>query len=202
MGIHYGAPGGERRGDRTETVTWRGGCPAYPRYAGHDIGNRADRKRIGRAYTSGEFIRASWQSGIGAVPLGFTTYATNAIESTWRVLKGLFDKGFRYQNVAQLIIKIHRAITSRMQAGQYVDLHNMIENPPPWLLDHAGTRRDGDDVKQFSSITVCTRRPGRIWRHRARFILQPVFKQSRFTGNQEKILAVKTIGDVFHKQYV
>ena len=52
-------------------------------------------------------------------------------------------------------------------------------------------------VKQFSSITVCTRRPGRIWRHRARFILQPVFKQSRFTGNQEKILAVKTIGEFF-----
>ena len=43
---------------------------------------------------TGEFIRASWQSGFGAVPVGFTTYATNAIESTWRLVKQLFDKGY------------------------------------------------------------------------------------------------------------
>ena len=46
---------------------------------------------------SGEFIRASWQTGIGAVPMGFTTYAPNAIESTWRLLKQLFDTGFLYR---------------------------------------------------------------------------------------------------------
>ena len=40
---------------------------------------------------SGDLIRASWQSGVGAVPLGFTTYAPNAIETTWRILKILFD---------------------------------------------------------------------------------------------------------------
>ena len=94
---------------------------------------------------SGDLIRASWQSGVGAVPLGFTTYATNAIESTWRILKGLFDKGFRYQNVCQLIIKVHRAIISRVKAGKYADLQNTIEHPPAWLLYHAGTRKDGDD---------------------------------------------------------
>ena len=162
---------------------------------------------MGRAYTSGELIRASWQSGIGAVPLGFTTYATNAIESTWRVLKGLFDKGFRYQNVAQLIIKIHRAITSRMQAGKYVDLHNMIENPPPWLLDHAGTRRDGDDERRIDGKTILEHY--RVHKASGTYLEAPCeinfatgFQAVKVYWESRKDIGGQNNWGFFHKQYV
>ena len=36
---------------------------------------------------SGNLIRASWTFGLGIVPLGFTTYAPNAIEVQHRILK-------------------------------------------------------------------------------------------------------------------
>ena len=41
---------------------------------------------------SGPCIKASWCYGVGSVPLGFTTYATNSIERSHRLLKGLLDK--------------------------------------------------------------------------------------------------------------
>ena len=53
-----------------------------------------------------QFIRAPWCSGFGAVPLGLTTYAPNAIEATWRVLKGILDPSFKWQNCGELILKI------------------------------------------------------------------------------------------------
>ena len=34
-------------------------------------------------------IAAAWQSGFGKVPVGFTTYAPNCIERSWRLLKSL-----------------------------------------------------------------------------------------------------------------
>ena len=136
----------------------------------------------------GEIIRASWQSGVGAVLLGFIIYATNAIESSWRVLKGLFDRGFRYQNVAQLIIKITKAISSRMQQGKYVDLQNFIENPPAWLLDHAGTRRDGDDERRIDGKAILAHynahhASGTFLEQHAILNSLLVFEQSRFRRN-------------------
>ncbi len=38
---------------------------------------------------SGAFLRAPWRCGLGSVLLGFTTYATNAVEVSHRVVSGL-----------------------------------------------------------------------------------------------------------------
>ena len=43
-------------------------------------------------HVASDVIRASWQTGFGAVPLGCTTYAPNAIERSWRLLKGLLQQ--------------------------------------------------------------------------------------------------------------
>ena len=42
---------------------------------------------------NGDVLTATWRSGFGTVPLGFSTYAPNAVERTWRLLKGLLKPG-------------------------------------------------------------------------------------------------------------
>jgi hypothetical protein len=37
---------------------------------------------------------ASWRSGIGVVPLGFSTFSSNAQERSWRTVKGLLKPGW------------------------------------------------------------------------------------------------------------
>ena len=39
-------------------------------------------------------ITTPWRSGLGCVPLGFTTYAPNSIERSWRLLKSLLKSKF------------------------------------------------------------------------------------------------------------
>ena len=39
-------------------------------------------------------LSASWQTGLGVTPLGFTTFSSNAQERSWRTVKGLLKKGF------------------------------------------------------------------------------------------------------------
>ncbi|CAE7726547.1 unnamed protein product, partial [Symbiodinium sp. KB8] len=46
---------------------------------------------------------ADWQSGLGQVCPGYGTYVSNAQERAWRSIKGLFKKGFRHQDVSQLV---------------------------------------------------------------------------------------------------
>ena len=39
-------------------------------------------------------LSASWRTGLGVTPLGFTTFSSNAQERSWRTVKGLLKKGF------------------------------------------------------------------------------------------------------------
>jgi hypothetical protein len=103
---------------------------------------------------SGPLIRAAWQSGFGAVPLGFTTYAANAIEVTNRLLKGVFDKGFRYQHVCRLVEKVALAIETRIRAGKYANLVQSRADAWPWLMDHAGVRRESDNEKRLDGKAI------------------------------------------------
>lgn len=84
--------------------------------------------------TTGPLIRASWNSGLGAVPLGFTTYAPNAIERAHRLTKGLLDKGYQHRDIAQLITDVAQALQSRIQAGAYADLRQEIPTPPACFI--------------------------------------------------------------------
>ena len=41
----------------------------------------------------GDVLSSSWRSGLGSVPVGYSTYAPNSIERCWRLLKGLLKPG-------------------------------------------------------------------------------------------------------------
>ena len=47
-----------------------------------------------------------------------------------------------------------QALSSRLKRGKYDDLKNTLDVPPAWLLDHAGTRRDGDDEIRIDGKTI------------------------------------------------
>jgi hypothetical protein len=91
----------------------------------------------------GDRIRAAWQTGYGAVPLGFTTYAPNTIEVTHRVVKqklkkglhGLLGKGFRFKSVTDLIEKVAQIITVQVRQGHYDKLVPSREDPWPCLFE-------------------------------------------------------------------
>ena len=50
--------------------------------------------------------RAPWQSGYASVPPGFTCYAPNTIEVTWRLIKNILGDGRRFQTCAELMTKV------------------------------------------------------------------------------------------------
>ena len=96
---------------------------------------------------SGDLWRAPWACGLGCVPLGFTTYAPNAIETTWRVLKGLLAEGYQYRGCGALMEDVALSLQSRIRAGAYSGLLNEITELLPVLVQwpgrKAGARGDG-----------------------------------------------------------
>ena len=76
-------------------------------------------------YVKDGILRAAWCSGVGAVPLGFTNYAPNAIEVSHRVLKHLLDHFWVNRDVAILIADVCDAVESRISAGTYDNLHQV-----------------------------------------------------------------------------
>ena len=47
-----------------------------------------------------------------------------------------------------------QALSSRLKRGKYDDLKNTLDVPPAWVLDHAGTRRDGDDENRIDGKSI------------------------------------------------
>lgn len=82
----------------------------------------------------GPLIRASWQSGQGAVPDGFTTWAANAIERTHRTLKDLYDTLPHKQSIGELIVETCNIMNARIESGYYKTLVHRIAKPPPILI--------------------------------------------------------------------
>ena len=75
---------------------------------------------------TGTFIRATWAYGLGAVPLGLTTYAPNAIERTWRLVKGLILNGRVHKNIAEVTAAFAKAVAGRIDQGAYANLVHWI----------------------------------------------------------------------------
>ena len=88
--------------------------------------------------TTGPLHRALWSTGLGAVPLGFTAYAPNAIERTWRLLKGLFAAGWKSRSPAEVIVETCQALRSRVDKGCYATLSQRVANAWPAL--HAASK--------------------------------------------------------------
>ena len=83
---------------------------------------------------AGPLIKAYWVCGLGAVPLGFTTFAPNAIESYWRLLKGMLDPGYQNNSIAELMFQVCHAMETRVEGGSYKELVDRIDHPWESLL--------------------------------------------------------------------
>lgn len=81
---------------------------------------------------SGPLLRSAWSTGLGLVPLGFTTYAPNAIESSHRVLKGLLPCP-RSLDVASLMAEVCTVVDIRLKGGTWSNLLSAVPEPPPAL---------------------------------------------------------------------
>lgn len=79
-------------------------------------------------------LRASWQSGLGAVPSGYTTFAPNALESHHRALKRLLSGKSAHRNIGQLLQEVGDVITSKAQSGFYKGLRQSVEEVPKNLF--------------------------------------------------------------------
>ena len=91
----------------------------------------------------GPFIRATWQYGLGSVPLGFTTYAPNAIERSHRLLKGLLDPGYQAGNVADLMVQVCNIVTSRIKKRDFKGLKNDLTETLPAFYQWPRTKMTG-----------------------------------------------------------
>jgi hypothetical protein len=92
---------------------------------------------------SGDLIKATWCSGLGTTPLGFTSYAPNSIEVSHRILEAMMGNGMRYQDICSLMTKVCGKIETRIDEGKYDSLVQEHPDTWPWLLQH-------DDVKWSS----------------------------------------------------
>ena len=115
----------------------------------------------------GPLLRAPWASGLGCVPLGYTTYAPNAIEATWRVIKGLLDDGYKFRSSGALMVDVVNALQSRIRLGAYSNLQDAVTSVLPCLVEwpdkKAAARRDtrtedmmrqGEDSAQHGRLDV------------------------------------------------
>ena len=47
-----------------------------------------------------------------------------------------------------------KILSSRVKAKKYDDLKNFIASTPPWLMDHEGKRRNGDNEKRMDGHAI------------------------------------------------
>ena len=97
---------------------------------------------------SGPCIRASWQCGLGAVPMGFTTYAVNAIERAHRSLKGFLDGGWELRSISELMGQVGRAVQNRVKKGCYNGLVARVDKASPLLTARLGVRSPGTEASE------------------------------------------------------
>ena len=78
--------------------------------------------------------RSLWQYGLGSCPLGFTTYSTNSIERSHRMLKGMMDPARRHMDLGEMILSFCQTVPTGLEQGYYEGLANQIDSPWPKLL--------------------------------------------------------------------
>ena len=88
---------------------------------------------------------ADWQSGLGQVCPGYGTYVSNAQERAWRSIKGLFKKGFRHQDVSQLVRETASTLQTLVCGGHYAKACFQVEEPPASLAYSAKRLKSEQD---------------------------------------------------------
>ena len=107
--------------------------------------------------TTSEVWTAEWWSGLGAVPLGITTYAPNCIERTHRTVKGLLGKINRRRDVSTTMVKVAAAVQVKLDQHAYDDLATTI-SAPPLHCTHAKRRSVPGRVSGLSLTLLMTRK--------------------------------------------
>ena len=74
-------------------------------------------------------ISSPWRSGLGTVPLGYSSYAPNAIESSHRVVKSLLDPGYAVRGIGTLMKDVCEGLATRLEKGDYSSLSSSIKEP-------------------------------------------------------------------------
>ena len=68
-------------------------------------------------------------------------------EVSHRIVKGVMPKGYRHNDISDLIVAVCRVISSRIVAGKYTGLVSELAATPPSLIRHmskASSRKDTD----------------------------------------------------------
>ena len=79
-------------------------------------------------------IRASWASGLGAVPLGYSSYCPNSIESAHKALKRSLGGKPAHRNVGQLLKQVPDAVKSKADMDFYRNLVSSVDSVPEHLI--------------------------------------------------------------------
>ena len=83
-----------------------------------------------------------------------TTYAPNAIERTWRLVKGLISEGRKHKNIAEVIAALTKAVTGRIQQGAYSNMVETITHDLQALRAWPNKKMSGrDDVLDGVDLT-------------------------------------------------
>ena len=94
-------------------------------------------------------LGALWQYGLGSVPVGFTTYSTNAIERSHRMVKGMIGSARRQLDVGEAMVEVCRVVQARLEEGYYTGLLNAVSEPWP-ALDMA---RQGRHMSVYDALS-------------------------------------------------
>ena len=88
---------------------------------------------------------------MGAVPLGFITYATNVIERRHRHIKDQLPNGYQHFNVAEIMIEVCDIISPQITKGYYDRMVNEISEP--WkVLEKLPFRRNSARDEEFTVL--------------------------------------------------
>ena len=105
--------------------------PEFAKYLG---------KHILDTKCSDGLIHATFASGLGAIPLGITTFAPNTMERSHRTVKGLLPKGYKHSKVTELVTEIGHVITARLKQGKYDSLKKELGKPMSDLYEWPKTQ--------------------------------------------------------------
>ena len=87
-------------------------------------------------------LAAHWQSGVQAVPPGFTTYLLNAQERAWRTVKGLLPRGFKSRDASEIVKEVCEVTKVWVERAKFAGMTR---------LKVIRQRRPGDTVRKVSS---------------------------------------------------
>ncbi|CAE7237276.1 unnamed protein product [Symbiodinium sp. CCMP2592] len=106
------------------------GVSPWPLYLEENILDKSSRRWYG----------ARWQSGLGSICIGYTTYTSNSQEKMWRTLKGILPKDGSNLDLGDLVHNAAQLLLTWTRAGQFANVFFRLEMPLPVHLHNKGSQ--------------------------------------------------------------